>query len=302
MDESKTRIVRFGDKTFRSLQPGTHMDDIREILRAEKEEREQWAQEAMRAGDWETAILRLSSEERVPFLQKIWYSVPDNEKPAAMALAISVGDAPSQALEFLQCALEDLDYLGTPAFDSPEARAEFALLPDPLTVYRGTVQAEHDSGQYGICWTPDRERAVWFRHLSRSISQHEVSANPVAYDNSALTRFGFPDRAEGKRSSSECEQLAVSNQSRVHSRDRRALIWNYNRSHRPASLVRIGLSSASNTTPPHRRCKPVRFHFLATSSIASSMTATSRCLSFLIAFSSSSTTSPAAPPLLVIAK
>jgi hypothetical protein len=37
-----------------------------------------------------------------------------------------------------------------------------AARPDHVTIYRGTVSAAPDSGQYGISWTLNSHRARWF--------------------------------------------------------------------------------------------------------------------------------------------
>jgi hypothetical protein len=46
---------------------------------------------------------------------------------------------------------------GSPMTDEEEAA--LAAMPDPVPVYRGSVE---DANEYGLSWTTDRERAEWF--------------------------------------------------------------------------------------------------------------------------------------------
>jgi len=43
-----------------------------------------------------------------------------------------------------------------------EDEEEFNKLPKRMRVYRGTTDAETESGEYGLSWTLDREKAEWF--------------------------------------------------------------------------------------------------------------------------------------------
>ena len=103
-----------------------------------------------------------SSEQRPPLLEALWPHLDDVEKPELLADAITMGDFPSRVAWFLWCALDELLDLGSLAFDGDQARQRYEQLPDLITVYRGTVQAEADDGLTGICWTLNPDKAQWF--------------------------------------------------------------------------------------------------------------------------------------------
>jgi hypothetical protein len=115
------------------------------------------------ARDFDGALLLVESEHRIPTLRSLWRRVPHAQRPAVLGAAISSGDWLRPHLSFLLGALRQIRRRGQRVFDGPDAEQRFAALPEFVTAYRGTVQAEADTGwQYGISWTLKRDKAVFF--------------------------------------------------------------------------------------------------------------------------------------------
>lgn len=108
------------------------------------------------------ALLLVSPEYRVSMCRALWPVVPEAEQQTVLANAITSGDNPAREWVWLQDTLDDLSARGRRIFDGDAAQEAFADLPERITIYRGTVEAEHWSGDYGISWTLNRDRAVWF--------------------------------------------------------------------------------------------------------------------------------------------
>jgi hypothetical protein len=109
------------------------------------------------------ALSLVSSEHCMPTLRSLWRSVPKAYQAAALGDAISGGDLMRPHLVFLVKALRKLHARGERVFDPPSARQAFEALPEQVTAYRGTVQAEVDDQPYiGVCWTLKRDAAVFF--------------------------------------------------------------------------------------------------------------------------------------------
>jgi hypothetical protein len=146
------------------------------------------AAERIAKRDWFGVLLLVSSEVRPALAEALWPQLAATEKPDVLAEAISGGDAPSLHLDFFWGALDDLREAGLRAFDSDAARERYDALPDVVTVYRGTVKAEADGELTGVCWTLQREKAIWFATshgrfrnrksppvlLTASIEKHEI--------------------------------------------------------------------------------------------------------------------------------
>jgi hypothetical protein len=123
--------------------------------------------ERVAAADFYGALALVSSEYRIPTLRALWRHVPASRRAQVLGDAISTGDFLAPYLGFLTRALRSIRGNGERAFDGEGARQEFSGLPDRITAYRGTVQAEVDDVRagrtlYGVCWTFDRGRAVFF--------------------------------------------------------------------------------------------------------------------------------------------
>jgi hypothetical protein len=124
-------------------------------------QRRRRAREAINRRNWIDALFAVNSEARLPLLQHMWPQIPGPDRPDALAEAVSAGDAPVRMIGFLYAALASVQAEGRRVFDGDAARKAYASLPDMITVHRGTVAAEDDGELYGVCWTLDRERALW---------------------------------------------------------------------------------------------------------------------------------------------
>lgn len=113
-------------------------------------------------GDVPGTLLLVSSEYRLSMCRALWPVVPEAEQQTVLASAIISSDNPAREWVWLQDTLADLSARGQRVFDGDAAREAFADLPERITIYRGTVEAEHWSGDYGISWTLSRDKAVWF--------------------------------------------------------------------------------------------------------------------------------------------
>lgn len=117
---------------------------------------------AAAARDWSGVMSSIGSEHRPGLARTIWPLLRPEEKPAVLADAIGSGDALVQERDWLVRILRGLLRSGRRVFDSPQAEAAFNALPDRVTVHRGCVLAEANSGKLGVSWTLDFERAKWF--------------------------------------------------------------------------------------------------------------------------------------------
>jgi hypothetical protein len=118
--------------------------------------------EGVLAGKWDYALGLAESENRLPLCMALWKRIPATERAAVLAEAITGGDLPVRVWVPLNRALLELRDAGQLVFDGEAARSAYRELPETVTVYRGTVQAEVDEYAFGVCWTLDRGRAVWF--------------------------------------------------------------------------------------------------------------------------------------------
>lgn len=99
-----------------------------------------------------------------------------------------VGDWPRLFSEFLEYADEPsretrlrpiltlLHSLGLRVCDNDAAARAFDALPDSFQVFRGTVQAEADSRNYGLCWTLNRDVALLFARFQNYRSDQNSPA------------------------------------------------------------------------------------------------------------------------------
>ena len=134
-------------------------------------------QQRVVAGDFQGALWLVNSGARVPIVRKIWRRIPVTQQATVLAEAISSGEFLWPSLPFLVPALRGIRERGERAFDSDTAQERFSQLPELITAYRGTVQREIDLGVYGISWTLDRERALWFG--KRNSLFNRLRATPV---------------------------------------------------------------------------------------------------------------------------
>jgi len=119
------------------------------------------------ARDFDSALFLVGSHHRIATLRSIWRRVARAQQASVLADAISSSDFLAPHLVFLILALRSIRARGERLFDGAAAREQFALLQDRITAYRGAVQAEVDAvadgrSFYGINWTLNRERAIWF--------------------------------------------------------------------------------------------------------------------------------------------
>jgi hypothetical protein len=118
----------------------------------------------IRAANWMGALILCSSQDRISLCIDLFVKnhLSIDALPAVLAIAISMGDNPAAERNRLAWLLEHLREAPTPrrVFDGDAARSTFAALPEQVTIYRGTVEAE--GTDYGVCWTLDQDKARWF--------------------------------------------------------------------------------------------------------------------------------------------
>lgn len=123
---------------------------------------EMFAERAL-AGDWQGALILTDSERRISlYIDMTIAELIPRENTDALAYAISNGGVPLSERDMLIITLGRFLKEGRRVFDGDEARRAFEALPDQVTIYRGTAEAEADSREYGVCWTIDRDKAEWF--------------------------------------------------------------------------------------------------------------------------------------------
>lgn len=132
----------------------------------------QWVQPSLhshlkvriRAADWTGALLLCTSQDRISLCIELFLKghLSINVFPDVLATAISMGDNPAHERGRLASLLELLRGSPTPrrVFDGEVARNAFDDLPERVTIHRGTVEAE--GTDYGVCWTLDHDKAIWF--------------------------------------------------------------------------------------------------------------------------------------------
>ena len=118
--------------------------------------------EALTTRDWREAFCLTNSENVISLCVDLVIAklISEQDIPDALAEAISRGDMPHRERNMLCALLGTLHRKKRRAFDGDTARAAYDALPAHVTIYRGTTEAE--GGEYGVCWTLDRERAEWF--------------------------------------------------------------------------------------------------------------------------------------------
>lgn len=120
------------------------------------------AAERLANRDWPRLFSLVQSEVRPALAAVLWPGLELADKPTVLVEAISGGDAPSQYFAFFWQAFDEVMAAGLRVFDGDAARARYAELPESVTVFRGTNEAEVEDGVLGICWTLRREQALWF--------------------------------------------------------------------------------------------------------------------------------------------
>jgi hypothetical protein len=118
----------------------------------------------VRERNWEHVLGAVSSVDRVPFLRALWPLVAREQRAKVLGQAISNGDDIRRERAWLIRALRNLMRAGDRVFDGDAAATLFQSLPDTVEVYRGAVEAEYESGQIGLSWTLNPDRARWFAH------------------------------------------------------------------------------------------------------------------------------------------
>ena len=132
---------------------------LRRVERGSPELAEQ-LRRAVAERDWMLARICVDSQDAVSLCKELWSIIPDADKPAALADAISTGDNPAREWAWLHKTLHQLHERGQRVFDGDTARAAYDALPECVAIYRGTVEAEGED--YGVCWTLSRDKAEWF--------------------------------------------------------------------------------------------------------------------------------------------
>jgi hypothetical protein len=150
--------------------------------------------------DWQCALLLTSSFRRIGLFLDLALGgfIPRDEWSRLLPDAISMGDAPRHDRDRLIVVLTVLRERNELAFDGDAAREAYATLPDQVTIYRGTIVAEVDSGEIGVCWTLDPDRARWF---ATEHGRCRNSASPPVMLSATVAAWRFPRaafRASGK--------------------------------------------------------------------------------------------------------
>lgn len=116
------------------------------------------------ARDWFAVLLLASSEGRITCLRGLFESglLRRDEMPELLAHAVSTGDVTLRERPFLCRMLSSMADAGQLALDSKRAQRNYARLPEAVAVYRGTVEVEAIAWEWGVSWTLDRSRAIWF--------------------------------------------------------------------------------------------------------------------------------------------
>jgi len=119
--------------------------------------------EEVSAGAFDRALGLTKSETRISLcLDMMLARIIDPEDegtPDVVASAISAGDHPCREYDMLYALLSRFHRQGRRGFDGERARKAFGELPEQITIYRGTVEAEDKNG---FCWSLDRDQAVFF--------------------------------------------------------------------------------------------------------------------------------------------
>jgi hypothetical protein len=142
---------------------------------------EEAIQEAIRDGDWDRALAREGSFDRLPRLISIWFSVPPDQQRRLLEDTWTVCDGNLWHYRRDVVAMfKDVGYCG----DAPR--------PDkPTTLYRGTA---HSRWSRGVSWTGDINVARFFADGGRFGPQGGFVYTVVAPPDVILGRFN--DREE----------------------------------------------------------------------------------------------------------
>lgn len=111
---------------------------------------------------WRRRLARAVPSRRVPIVLDELPAHPVEAWPAMLATAFHGADFVADARDRLIPVLETLHGRGLRIFDGDRARRAFATLPARVEVFRGTCEAEHQSGRYGVSWALDAGAAGGF--------------------------------------------------------------------------------------------------------------------------------------------
>ena len=119
--------------------------------------------ESLSKGEWDRALALADSQNRLALFRDLvdtdYFSLHDKGIQNLLIHTISGSDAPHRVYDFLCDALQTYHENDILAFDGDEARKAFQQLPETIEIFRGTNDTE---SEYGICWTLDRDKAIWF--------------------------------------------------------------------------------------------------------------------------------------------
>lgn len=118
---------------------------------------------AIRTGDFSKPLLYVDSEDRLTMLKAIWPVTAPGVRAELLAHSLANGDAPSRELIFVCEAMREVRARGELVIEQPEDQSYFDALPQHVTAYRGTTQAEVDNAPFfGVSWTTEPVWAEWF--------------------------------------------------------------------------------------------------------------------------------------------
>lgn len=203
LDKAIAAMLRRGDEQFHSMiERASDHDGMLPKLVAQQEE---WGlklrreiPKAMASGDWPTLFCWASSEQRLHWLRHLWPHIRPAGREGAFLSAYGGSDAPSLEYPFLVRALRWFEAQGIVPADE-EGTPALASLPALIRVFRGTVEAEAESGRVGVSWTVDRAKAVWF--ATKHGRFREAYVPPVVLSLTVpreAVRAAFFDRGESE--------------------------------------------------------------------------------------------------------
>jgi hypothetical protein len=156
--------------------------------------------EHVNAREWGRAFLLPASTRRVSFFIDLAVAgiIPRDEWARLLPDAISTGDLLRYDRDRLLVILTALRASDETVFDGDAARAAYVMLPNPVTIYRGTVVAEAACSEYGVSWTLDPEQARWFATAPHRCRNWEspplLLSATVARENICGLLFGRQER------------------------------------------------------------------------------------------------------------
>lgn len=171
------------------------------------------------AHDWEGAHAIATRSNRISVVIEMLATRPVFETwPRVLALSIAGGDYPRREYARLCSILRLLHDLDLRVFDKDASRHALESLPAQVAVFRGTVQAELESKQFGVCWSLDRNLAQRFalrsaiaREIVALVERPDVARElvPDGFDSPAVVLTATVNREDIAGMLTACGELEV---------------------------------------------------------------------------------------------